>query len=282
MSAKRGMTLRAQWLGRQLRELREAAGLTLREAGTYIQRDGGTISRFEAGIYPARTPDVSALLDLYGVANPSHRAALMRLAADVWQEGWWDNYREELPNLIIDYAWLESRASRIRSFDAVVIPGLLQTPAYMEASMREVVGDDAPRAVGLQFRKERQNLLDRPEPPQLEAILDECLLCRETGGAAVLKDQLCHLVELSGRPNIDIRVLPFAAGAHSSPEGAFRIFDMSEPYPEAAYIDTPVGGLYVETEGVRRLILRYDCIRQRSLDPSQSIKLIEAAVDRLN
>ena len=282
MTARRGMTLRAQWLGRQLRELREAAGYTLREAGTYIQRDGATISRFEAGIYPARTPDVAALLDLYGVSDPDVRAALMRLAADVWQEGWWDNYSQDLPRMIIDFAWLESRACRIRSFDAMVIPGLLQTPAYMQASMQEAVGDEAPKTRGMQFRQERQSLLDRPNPPQIEVILDESLLCRETGGRAVLKEQLDHLIELSGRPNIDIRVLPFAAGAHTSPEGPFMIFDLPGPYPEVAYIDTPVGGIYVETENVQRLILRYDRIRQRSLDPSQSTAFIKAAVDRLN
>lgn len=282
MSAKRGMTLRAQWLGRQLRELREAAGFTLKEAGTYIQRDGGTISRFEAGIYPARTPDVAALLDLYGVSDPQQRTGLMRLAAEVWQEGWWDNYSQDLPRMIIDFAWLESRASRIRSFDAVVIPGLLQTPAYMQALMREALDDDAPQAKGLQFRQERQSLLDRPDPPQIEVILDESLLCRETGGSAVLKEQLIHLLQLSDRPNVDIRILPFVAGSHASPEGPFLIFEMSGPYPTAAYVDTPVGGIYVETESVRRLMLRYDRIRQRSLDSSQSIKLIEAAVARLN
>ncbi|MFB9471495.1 helix-turn-helix domain-containing protein [Nonomuraea salmonea] len=75
MSGKRGGTLRAQWLGKQLRDLRERAGLTLKEAGEYVQRDGSTVSRFEAGLYPARTPGVLALLDLYGVTTPRSATA---------------------------------------------------------------------------------------------------------------------------------------------------------------------------------------------------------------
>jgi hypothetical protein len=67
----------------------------------------------------------------------------------------------------------------------------------------------------------------------------------------------------------------------ASPEGAFRIFDLSGPYPEVAYIDTPAGGLYVETDRVDRLILRYERIRQRSLEPSKSIEMIAAALDKI-
>lgn len=276
MNAKRALTLRAQWLGRELRELREMSGLTLKEAGGFIQRDGGTVSRIEAGIYPARTPDVLAMLDLYGVTEARRRDGLLKLAGEVWQSGWWDSYSEDLSKVMVDYAWVESRARRICSFDALVIPGLLQTRSYMEAVQTAIV-DSSPIQItsGIRFRLTRQQILTDPEPPYIEAILDESVLHRCQGGQAVLKAQLEHLLALTERPHIEIRVLPFSSGAHASPEGAFRIFDMPEPYPEVAYMDTPGGGIYVETSEVQRFMLKLEHIRADALDLSESSKLIQ-------
>ncbi|MCW2882710.1 MAG: helix-turn-helix domain protein [Sphaerisporangium sp.] len=283
MAGKRGMTLRAQWLGRQLRELREASDLTLTDAGNYIQRDGGTISRLETGLYPARTPDVRALLDLYGLADRQRRDALLRLAAEVWQTGWWDNYSEKLSRNIVDYAWVESRAVKIRSFDALVIPGLLQTSAYIEAVIQKADVDLTPGQVasGVRFRLERQKILGTSEPPYIETVLDESLLYRFSGGRQGLTEQLHYLTDLAQHPSIDIRVLPYASGAPISPEGAFRIFEMPDPYPEVAFVDSPAGGIYVESEEVQRLMLKYDRIRQDALDSEQSIKLIRTAAEKL-
>ncbi|WP_250562190.1 helix-turn-helix domain-containing protein [Sphaerisporangium fuscum] len=282
MAGKRGMTLRAQWLGRQLRELREAADLTLSDAGNYMQRDGGTVSRLETGLYPARTPDVRALLDLYGVADRERRDALLRLASEVWQTGWWDDYSKELSKSIVDYAWLESRAAKIHSFDALVVPGLLQTNEYTESVIRVADAELSSEEVasGVRFRLERQKILDAPEPPHIEAILDEGLLHRCSADPGVLKGQLQHLVELARHPNIDIRVLSYTSG-HISPEGAFMLFDMPDPYPEVAFVDSPAGGIYVEGEGVNRLTLKYRRIRQCALDVEQSLRLIRTVSDRL-
>ncbi|MEV6984931.1 helix-turn-helix transcriptional regulator [Sphaerisporangium sp. NPDC051017] len=279
MSAKRGMTLRAQWLGRQLRELREAAGLKLPEAGDYIQRDGATVSRLETGLYPARTPDVQALLDLYGVADPHKRGDLMKLATEVWHEGWWDGYSGNLSKLIVDYAWVESRARVIRSFDALAIPGLLQTGNYMEAVIRQTDTDPSLAPSGARFRLERQQILAAAEPPRIEAILDEGLLRRPVGGPAGMKEQLERLLDLGRRPAIDIRVLPFASGAHAGHDGSFRIFEMPEPYPQIGYVDSPAGGIYIEAEGVDRLMLKFDRMRSDSPDPSESMKLIRTAIN---
>ncbi|MEO7195440.1 MAG: helix-turn-helix transcriptional regulator, partial [Pseudonocardiaceae bacterium] len=85
-------TLRAQWLGQSLRELRDANGMTLARAADFLQRNASTVSRFESGEYPIRRPDLMALLDLYGVADRRKRDGLLRLSEDVWQKGWWDGY----------------------------------------------------------------------------------------------------------------------------------------------------------------------------------------------
>ncbi|HEX2416991.1 MAG TPA: helix-turn-helix transcriptional regulator, partial [Micromonosporaceae bacterium] len=63
----RGGTLRAQWLGKLMRDLRESAGLSLKDAGDHIVRDPSTVGRMEAGITPARPVDLRELLNLYSV-----------------------------------------------------------------------------------------------------------------------------------------------------------------------------------------------------------------------
>lgn len=275
------MTLRAQWLGRELRRLREANGLRLKEVGDYLQRDGATVGRFEVGLYPARTQDVRALLDLYGVNDERQRTTLMKIASEVWQTDWWDSYSDNLDKRVIDYAWVESRARRISSYDALVVPGLLQTVGYMEALIRDEERDGSASPTGTEFRLRRQEILTGPEPPHIEALVDEGVLQRAPGGRDVLRDQLEHLIKLADRPTIDLRVLPFSTTGSAGLYGSFRIFEMSEPYPEVGYVETPVGGIYVETDGVQRLRMKFDRVRRGACGSAESIELIQAALSRL-
>ncbi|MET8990628.1 helix-turn-helix transcriptional regulator [Nonomuraea wenchangensis] len=282
MSGKRGVTLRAQWLGKHLRELRERAGLTLKEAGEYLQRDGSTVSRFEAGLYPARTPDVLALLDLYGVTTPQERDGLVRLSRDVWQNGWWDDYSGDVSHGIVDYAWVEARAESISSFDALVVPGLLQTRDYMEAVIRAESPDATDEQVArwVDFRLTRQEILT-DEGPCLSTVLDESVLRRSVGGPEIMRAQLTHLAKHVSAPNIEIRVLPLAAGAHASPDGTFRVFQLPQPFPAIAYVPTPAGAIYVEGEGTDRLKVKYDRIQRKALSAEDSLRLISAVAESL-
>ncbi|MEZ7127633.1 helix-turn-helix domain-containing protein [Nonomuraea sp. AD125B] len=280
MSGKRGVTLRAQWLGKHLRELRERAGLTLKEAGEYLQRDGSTVSRFETGLYPARTPDVLALLDLYGVTTSQEREGLVRLSRDVWQSGWWDNYSGDVSHGIVDYAWLEARAESIYSFDALMIPGLLQTRDYMEAVIRAADPDVTDHQTNrwVDFRRARQGILT-DEGPHLSVVLDECVLRRPIGGPGTMRDQLTHLAKHATASKIEIRVLPLSAGAHASPDGAFRVFQLPQPFPAIAYVSTPAGAIYVEGDTADRLKLKYDRIRDNALSTKSSLELIGAVAE---
>ncbi|GAA3609246.1 helix-turn-helix transcriptional regulator [Nonomuraea rosea] len=281
MAAKRGATLRSQWLGKHLRELRETAGLTLKEAGEYLQRDASTVSRFEAGLYPARTSDVVALLDLYGIADMHRREGLIRLSREVWQSGWWDAYSDDMPLGIVHYAWLEARAEKISSFDAMVIPGLLQTRDYLEAVIR-AEDTEAPEEQitrWIEFRLERQKLLST-DAPDFSMVLDEYALRRMVGGPETMRHQLAQLTKHASQPNIEIRVLPFSAGAHASPDGSFRIFELPEPYAAVAYAPTPAGAIYAEGEAATKLKMKYDRIRHDALNVEDSLELIAAIAEQ--
>jgi len=271
--------LRAQLLGQQLRELREEARLTLKDVAEYLQRDPSTVSRFESGVLPARVPEVLAYLDLCGINDPQRRDALKRLSQDVFQKGWWDGYVDDVAGSLVDRIWLESRASAIHTFQVVVLPGLLQTRDYAETIIRAADPDAPDEQIQrwVEVRMTRQQLLTKAEPMQLTAILDEAVLRRKVGGTTVMQSQLNHLISQATKPNIEIMVLPADAGAHASPDGAFEIFEMPDPYPEVGYVQTPAGEICIEAADVEHLARAYDLLRGMALAQQDALAFITDA-----
>jgi len=280
-SRRQGPTLRAQWLGQQLRELRDQAGRTLRESAEYLQRDPSTLSRFESGEYPIRHPDLLALLNLYGVSDERRRQELFALHEEVWQKGWWDRYAEDVDRRLIDYVWLESRARELRSFDDTVVPGLLQTRAYAEAVIRAAEFDAPSEQVRrwVELRTTRQRVLTGANPLHLSVVLDEAVLRRLVGGPAVMRAQLDYLTESSQRTNVEIRVLPFSVGAHASPVGAFKVFRLDDPYPDIAFAETLAGAVYAEIPLASRFVHAYDRLHEAALGTVESAELISTLAE---
>lgn len=272
MSPGRRVTLRAQWLGHLLRDLREASGLTLKNAAEYLQRDLSMISRFESGVYPIRRVDAMALLDLYGVEDPKQREALRQLADEVWQKGWWERYSGQVDGSLIDLVWLESRTVAMRAFSQTSLIFLLQTRSYAEALIRAVDpdADETQVARWVELRMARQQILDRDDPVKLSVVLDEAVLRRPTGGREVMMGQLQHLVAQAARRDIELRVLPFSAGEHASPNGGFQLLKMTDPFPEVAYIEGPAGALYVESAEAERLSGMYSRLEDAALSAEES------------
>jgi transcriptional regulator with XRE-family HTH domain len=269
-------TLRAQWLGQSLRELRDANGMTLARAADFLQRNASTVSRFESGEYPIRRPDLMALLDLYGVSDRRKRDGLLRLSEEVWQKGWWDSY-EELEQPFGDYIWLESRATTSRCFDTTFIPGLLQTRLYAHAVITAVDQGAGPDQIArwVQVRMDRQAVLYQKRPPRLTAIIDESALRRIIGGPATTAHQLTHLLTCAELPHVDIRVLPANLGAPPS-ASSFQIFTTAEPDLDIGYTETLGGAVYVEPPDSARFIRVYNRLLDSALGPVESVKLIRA------
>lgn len=283
MPVKKKPSLRALWLGQRLKELREDNGMNLKEVGSYLQRDASTVSRFEAGEYPARRIEVAALLDLFRVDDEAERARLTALGEAVWQTGWWDQYRKDVKREMVDLAWLEARALEIRNYEAIMVPGLLQNYEYAEAVIR---GDDeslTDEQIGrfLELRMARQKVFDRPDPVKLRAIMDESALRRPFGGRDVLRVQLTQLLDLAQRPHVELRVLPSDADTHAGNSGVFALFLMPDPYPTAAYAETLAGGLYVESDKTDRFARAYDRLSKAALPPTESAALIDRVIKEI-
>ncbi|MEU1884166.1 helix-turn-helix transcriptional regulator [Micromonospora sp. WMMD987] len=267
MINEQAATLRAQWIGQQLRAMREGARLTLKDVGDFINRNASTVSRMESGIIPPRVPEVLAYLDLCGVDDPRRRDDLKTMAQDAWQKGWWDGFSANVAGSLIDWIWLESRTTEIKSFEALVIPGLLQTKAYAEALIRAwddtATDDEVARYV--EVRMQRQRRLEEPDPVRFSTVIDEGALRRVVGGPEVMRAQLAHLRMVAGWPNIEVMILPASAGAHPSPDGTFDVFRMRRPYPPTGCISTAVGTVVVEGAKADSLHQRYDRLRRAAL-----------------
>jgi transcriptional regulator with XRE-family HTH domain len=256
--------------GAMLRHYRIAAGLTPEDLGTRIYLSASQIRKVEEG---TRTPTEAmteaceslpelnthgALTALRGILKDH----LLQRAYPGWFQAWPDH---------------ESHARRLRNFELVVVPGLLQTEAYARAILSTRVGatkEDLDEAVAA--RLERQQILKREQPPELWVLLDEAALRRPVGGSNVMAEQLNSLALAAKRPHVVVQVIPLAAGAHEGMRGgAFVLAD----FPDSAtlgYQDTAVTGQIVEDENqVEALAVTWDTLRLEALPRSASFDLVE-------
>ncbi|WP_434971422.1 helix-turn-helix domain-containing protein [Micromonospora peucetia] len=236
-------------LGAQLRRLRESGGVTREGAGWEIRASESKISRMELGRVGFKERDVADLLTLYGVSAPGEREALLKLARDANNPGWWHRYGDVLPNWFQSYLGLEAAAALIRSYEVQFVPGLLQTREYARAVVLLGHGRAAPAEIErrVALRMQRQRLLHREKPPQLWAVVDEAALRRPIGGSRVMRDQVAALIEATKLPNIRLQVIPFAAGGHAAAGGSFTILRFGDrELPDIVYIEQLTSALYLD------------------------------------
>jgi transcriptional regulator with XRE-family HTH domain len=243
-----GQRLVRRTLGRRLTRLRQAAGKSRREvADAKLGVSEPTLHRIETGKVPVTVANVRALCWLYG-ADESITSALAELALGTSHQEWWDA-NPVIPDWFKLYVGLEASASRMYSYEGEVVPGEFQTVDYARAVYEAEQPADleaVERHVKLRMQRQKALLGRRPK---LWTILGEGALKRRVGGQAVLDAQLEYLYKLVERSWIDIRVLPFAVGAHSAMAGAFRILDFDDADdPDVVYLESHVGALYLEED----------------------------------
>jgi Domain of unknown function (DUF5753) len=173
--------------------------------------------------------------------------------------------------------WLEAEreATSLRWWEPVLVPGLLQTADYARALLAadpDVV--EGGLDVLVSARIARQDILDRPRPPKLWAAVDEGVLHRLIGTREIMREQLLHLVDASGRPNITIQVVPAGIGAYPGLNGAFIVADF-DTAPSILYAETAVEGQAIEKPAlVGRAALAFDRLRAEALPQGASRDLI--------
>ncbi|MGH3342291.1 MAG: helix-turn-helix domain-containing protein [Carbonactinosporaceae bacterium] len=269
-------------LGAELRRFREAAGLTPQEAGDAIRSSVSKISRMEHGRHRFKEIDVADLLTLYGVTDEARRAQVLDLTRQANQPGWWQRYHDVLPEWFQAYVGLEEAAEQIRTYEAHLVPGLLQTAEYATAmiAVGRFSADEVQRRV--QLRRGRQHRLQEGHL-KLWAMIDEAALRRQIGGVAVMRAQLDSLLASFELPNVNIQVTPFASGGLASQGGSFSILRFGGPeLSDVVYVEQLTGALYLDKRSdVDRYVEAADRVVVSSATPEESLEIIRAIRDEL-
>ena len=251
-------TPQAIW-GRELRHYRKAADLTQGQLAERIHFSESLISGVEDSVSsrPARSSPKHANKIL------STDGALHRLLD--WRKG------QALPSWFGKWRDKEQDAITLRTYEPMVMPGLLQTEAYAHA----LLGDDAATAA----RLERQAILTRedPPPPILRCVIDELALHRLVGSPEIVREQLEHLVAVANS-QVSVQVVPRGC-VRTGILAGFAIATL-EGGIEVAYLDTAIRGLTTsDQDDVTAAVAQFEAIRIEALPLSMSIDLIKRTAE---
>lgn len=272
-------------LGAFLRARRDESGMDPAEAGRAVKVSQSTINRYELGEVKLQWPMVLVLLRGYGCTD-EHIAEAERLFDLMDEEPKPVRLPVGTPKAFRKLVSAEQEAVRERALSPYVVPGLLQHERYARAlidSADEVTGTATAPEKALGVRLRRQDTLDRADPLELHAVIDEAVLHREIGGVEVLRDQLSHLLELAARPHITVQVVPFAVGRYYSMNGPVIIVD----YPgvdevPGVYLEYPGDGAWIENpDDVARFTTMFDNVVKLALSPADTTTLITNRVNDL-
>lgn len=283
MAVNGNPTVRRRRLGAELRRLRLASGLTSMQVAERLLISQPKISHLENGRRAIKPRDVRDLCGLYGVTDRQVVDALMRMATEADRQGWWVACGE-VPYAV--YIGLETEASSIRSYEPLVIPGLLQTPAYARAVMEETIPQATADQIAMlrEVRLRRQSRAHHPARPfRLWVVLDESALRRVVGSPELMRDQLEYLNRLGGQPRITVQVLPHSVGAHPGISGQFSILEFPDaPGAGTVYLERFTSDLYLEKRSdVQQYSILYDHLQAQALSPERTRHFISRAAQDL-
>lgn len=270
-------TVRRRRLAATLVRLREEAGKKPEEAAQRIGCHRTKISRIENAQLGISLGELRDLLTFYGVEDQAYVDELVALARRGREAGWVQRASLARPSYP-DFIGYEETADYIRSFQNALVAGLLQTPEYARAVIQarpSTLGKAEVDAL-VTARMERQEVLNRPDPPRLCVIEGESALRVQVGGAAIMGAQLARLSEMAERPNIELQILPDRAGAHAGLMGSFVLFSFpTDAFSDVVCVEHRTGTLYMETpEETGEYTLIFDSLRSIALSPADSLDMI--------
>jgi transcriptional regulator with XRE-family HTH domain len=274
--------VRRRLVGGALRRYREDVGYALEDAARVLECDRSKISRIETGQRGIRPKELRELLTEYGVPA-TEQLALVSIASRGGQQSWWHPYADTMSDAYLDYVIMESAASEIMTYEAQLVPDLLQTDEYARAIAAAEPGyvtsqqrEDAVAAKAVR----RQAVLSGAR--RLSVVLGEGALHQVVGGMDVLAGQISDLIRLSeDAPMVTLQVLPFSAGAHAGAgSGSLAILRFPDaPSLGVVYMEALSGGIYLESQSdVARYIRAFALLRAAALSPADSARLLRGLV----
>lgn len=267
-------TVRQRELGVRLREFRNSQGLTVEEVAEKLLCSATKISRAETGARRPSLRDVRDLCALYNV-SAGETAELMELARKARQQGWWTQYDDLKISQLIG---LEQEATVITCFGMFFVPALLQTEEYAAAITKGIepgIDRDILRQ-RVEARMRRQQLLEQSKPPRYWALLDEAILHRLVGGAAIMNAQLGKLLQLVQQEKATVQVIPYDAGAYAAMDSNFTFLEFGKSrLPGVVFVEGLVSEFYLERPAeLARYSEALEYLRDTALTPRDSVEFI--------
>ncbi|MGW2722758.1 helix-turn-helix domain-containing protein [Streptomyces sp. NPDC001492] len=283
MSTRREPTARQKRLAVELRRLRDAAGLSAREAATLLGVSSVQISQIEYGSSGVSEKRLRRLAAHYACTDEALVDALVAMATDRTR-GWWEEYQGLLPTPFLDLAELEYHATSLREIQFLYIPGPLQTEDYARAvyayRVPELPHDEL--ELRIQHRMQRKVVLEGPAPTPYEAVIHEAALRIRVGDRAASRAQLAALLEVSAADNITVRVIPFDLDGFGGSWAAMMLAGGAVPKLDTVVRDGPHGAALIDSEAqltvFRTLFRRVETV---SLDPERSRDVIHRLAKEL-
>ncbi|MEU0125143.1 helix-turn-helix transcriptional regulator [Streptomyces albidoflavus] len=244
--------------------LRRANGLTQLQLADEAKVGEDTLASVEQGRRPLKV-DLARRLDTVLKSD----GVLATTAAKLPN-------REKYPAFVQDYVEQEQKALTLLWYENHVIPGLLQTPDYVEqiyANLHPPISPEATEAA-IRARLDRQNLLRRECPPVMNFIIEESVLQRHLGSPDLLRRQVRHLRECADLPFLSIQVMPTEADAHAGLAGPLVLLETPD-HDHLAYVEGQHNGLLIDDlDEVSAYQQRYGMLRSQALSPHKTKSLL--------
>jgi transcriptional regulator with XRE-family HTH domain len=276
-----GATIAKRRLSQRLAELRVSTGYTANHVCDILNWGRGKVGRFEANQWKRpEMSDVRDLLRIYEV-DGGEREEVEDLAMRARARPWWRDYPEVFDS---EFPGYENDATSIHVFMPLILPGLLQTEAYMESLLRSGSRPPAWRRKALEARLRRQEILDRADgtAPGLSAVITEASLLYRWGTREDRREQVLHLIGLARRRGIELRVERFEDGPPSGALSMVNIFGFDGEQPSLVFVETDY---VIEEVGTRELVDGYvksfDRACDGALDPADTVAYLEHFAKRL-
>ena len=264
-----------------LRAAREAKNLTQTQVSKAMEWSLSKVMRIEKGEVNISPSDLKLLLDYLDVSDPQETQELLDGARLSRKERYTVDSadREHFTPAMIEIMQFEVGASAIRYFNNLIVPGILQTPAFAEsifAGFSDKIDPETSAARVAVRQKRLHDILYRPNGPECLVVLDESVLLRPVGGPDVMADQLDHLLTVMKETSLRLRILPFVSAAASlAAYGNFILFDLEDARSALLYREN---GMQDETIHLRSEIdnhrVAFDMLWSMAMDEDASSRRI--------
>ncbi len=264
-------------LAHRLRDLRRAAGLDQTQLAARMGASQAKVSRLESGRRLPTEAETRAWAQATDPGTADELLALRHQGEIVhqrWQEQLLDGAAVQR-----DYDQLYREATRIRSYQVLIVPGLVQTRDYARYQLLNAyrLNDNDPAGIDavVDGRMHRQEVL-YDQGKQIELLCTAAALHYPPCPTPVMAAQLHKLMTATELPNVTIGIIPPGVELAASPQVGILIAD------DITIVETPATGDVVRGDKELAVYERYaEAMAAEAVTGDEARRLIAEAAAAL-